>query len=124
MLQSMQTLSGNVLWHDEFIPATLTLSNGRVASLARGIDPHADISADGWIVPGFIDLQINGAFGSDFTADPGSVSQVAARLPETGVTAFLPTIISSPLENYPSILREIERAARDSRARTPSRSPG
>jgi N-acetylglucosamine-6-phosphate deacetylase len=50
------------------------------------------------IVPGFIDLQINGAFGSDFTDDPSSIWRVAGRLPRFGVTAFLPTIITSPLD--------------------------
>jgi N-acetylglucosamine-6-phosphate deacetylase len=50
------------------------------------------------LAPGLIDLQINGGFGLDFTADPDSIWQVAARLPQHGVTAFLPTIISSPPE--------------------------
>lgn len=50
------------------------------------------------LAPGFIDLQLNGAFGHDFTADPTAIWDVAARLPRYGVTAFLPTIITSPLE--------------------------
>lgn len=49
------------------------------------------------LVPGFIDLQFNGGFGADFTADPATIWQVAAQLPRYGVTAFLPTIITSPL---------------------------
>lgn len=51
-----------------------------------------------WLVPGFIDLQLNGAFGDDFTANPGAIWPVAAGLPRYGVTTFLPTIITSPLE--------------------------
>ncbi|HEX9991073.1 MAG TPA: N-acetylglucosamine-6-phosphate deacetylase [Chloroflexia bacterium] len=50
------------------------------------------------LAPGFIDLQINGAFGSDFTNEPGAIWQAAALLPRYGVTSFLPTIISSPRE--------------------------
>ena len=50
------------------------------------------------LAPGFIDLQINGAFGDDFTADPATIWRVAEGLPRYGVTAFLPTIITSPLE--------------------------
>jgi N-acetylglucosamine-6-phosphate deacetylase len=57
------------------------------------------IEADGLILtPGFIDLQVNGAFGSDFTATPSSIWVVASNLPRYGVTAFLPTIITSPVE--------------------------
>ena len=48
--------------------------------------------------PGFIDLQFNGGFGHDFTDDPASIWHVAAQLPQYGVTAFLPTVITSPLE--------------------------
>ncbi len=47
---------------------------------------------------GYIDLQVNGGWGHDFTADPSSIWDVGARLPETGVTAFLPTIVSAPYE--------------------------
>jgi N-acetylglucosamine-6-phosphate deacetylase len=47
---------------------------------------------------GFIDIQINGGWGHDFTADPSSIWEVGRHLPSTGVTAFLPTIISAPYE--------------------------
>lgn len=49
------------------------------------------------LTPGFIDLQFNGGFGHDFTADPTTIWPVAAQLPRYGVTAFLPTVITSPL---------------------------
>ncbi len=48
--------------------------------------------------PGFIDLQVNGGFGLDFTADPTTIWDVAAKLPRYGVTGFLPTVITSPPE--------------------------
>jgi N-acetylglucosamine-6-phosphate deacetylase len=48
------------------------------------------------VAPGLIDLQINGAFGRDFTGNPESIWDVGAMLPRSGVTAFLPTIVSSP----------------------------
>ncbi len=50
------------------------------------------------VTPGLIDIQLNGGFGLDFTADPATIWAVAAQLPRYGVTAFLPTIITSPLE--------------------------
>lgn len=60
----------------------------------------AVIDAEGLtLTPGFTDMQINGGFGLDFTADPATIWAVAARLPQYGVTAFLPTVITSPLEN-------------------------
>ena len=57
------------------------------------------IDASGLIlVPGLIDLQVNGAFGCDFTSQPETIWEVAAGLPRYGVTAFLPTIVTSPAE--------------------------
>ena len=57
------------------------------------------IEANGLLLaPGFIDLQLNGGFGLDFTANPATMWDVAARLPQHGVTSFLPTIITSPRE--------------------------
>jgi N-acetylglucosamine-6-phosphate deacetylase len=57
------------------------------------------IDASGLIaVPGLIDLQCNGGFGFDFTADPTTIWRVAQELPRYGVTSFLPTIITCPSE--------------------------
>jgi N-acetylglucosamine-6-phosphate deacetylase len=57
-----------------------------------------------------IDLQVNGAYGFDFTNDASTVLEVAARLPATGVTAFMPTVITSRFESYPARLEEIGQA--------------
>lgn len=64
----------------------------------EGIQAKTNIDAAGnYLAPGLIDLQLNGAFGHDFTQSPETMWSVAARLPELGLTGFLPTIITSPL---------------------------
>lgn len=85
--------SGSVLFEDGIIK---NVTNENSISL----DAHTEwIDAKGLIlIPGFIELQINGAFGLDFTAEPESIFQVAEKLPCFGVTSFLPTIVTSPLE--------------------------
>lgn len=63
------------------------------------------------IAPGFIDLQINGAYGHDFTATDdiqAALAGVSARIPESGVTSYLPTIITSSPETYSAKLRFIQ----------------
>ncbi len=47
------------------------------------------------LVPGFIDLQINGGWGHEFEKEPTSMWLVAKRLVEYGVTTFLPTLTSN-----------------------------
>ena len=55
------------------------------------------IDASGcYVAPGFLDLQINGGFGHDFTTAPSSIARVAEQLPRFGVTGFLPTIVTAP----------------------------
>ena len=82
---------------------TILLDDGKIAAVGGPSLPvpqgAATREAAGLIVaPGLIDLQVNGGFGRDFTADPSSIWDVAAGLPRFGVTAFLPTIITSPPE--------------------------
>jgi N-acetylglucosamine-6-phosphate deacetylase len=50
-----------------------------------------------YLAPGFIDLQINGGFGYDFTANPETIWKVGEGLLPFGVTSYLPTIVTSPL---------------------------
>jgi N-acetylglucosamine-6-phosphate deacetylase len=71
---------------------------GRAEEVARPGDARVVDAAGLTACPGFIDLQFNGGFGHDFTDDPSTIWHVAAALPRHGVTAFLPTIITSPLE--------------------------
>jgi N-acetylglucosamine-6-phosphate deacetylase len=50
------------------------------------------------VAPGLIDLQVNGGWGHDFTGDTSSIWEVGRHLPSTGVTTFLPTIVTAPYE--------------------------
>src|SRR6476659_7597178 len=70
------------------------------SSSAVPCPPQAQVvDAQGLLVaPGFLDLQVNGAFGRDFTANPTTIWEVGAGLVQYGVTAFLPTIVTSPGE--------------------------
>ena len=49
------------------------------------------------LTPGFIDLQVNGFGGHDAAEGSEAIAAISAALPATGVTAFLPTIISAPV---------------------------
>lgn len=70
---------------------------GPAAQLPPPPDAERIDAGGGYLVPGFIDLQLNGAFGDDFTVAPETIWRVAEGLPQWGVTSFLPTIITAPL---------------------------
>ena len=96
----------------------VVVTEGRITAVLpsppRGV-PVTDVG-ESIIAPGLIDLQLNGAFGHDFTLDPATVRPVAEGLPQYGVTAFLPTLITSPLETYPDRLQTIAEVMRDQAA--------
>ncbi len=69
----------------------------------------------GYISPGLLDLQLNGGLGHDFTQDPHSIYEVAAALPRWGVTGFLPTFITAPLESYRQGLQVVAEAQQTGR---------
>ena len=49
------------------------------------------------LAPGFIDLQVNGFGGHDAAEGRNAIEAISDALPATGVTAFLPTLISAPV---------------------------
>lgn len=79
-------------------PLDVVIADGRIESV--GADAPTDdrpvLDATGLtVLPGWIDLQVNGASGIDVTLDPDRLWELAAAMPRHGVTAFLPTLITS-----------------------------
>jgi N-acetylglucosamine-6-phosphate deacetylase len=105
-------LSGRWLYpNGEMASGFVQIEESRIRQVGAGPAPCAVTHAlplDAVILPGFIDLQINGAFGVDLTANPGGIATLSAQLPAHGVTSFLPTIISSPVARYPDLLAACE----------------
>jgi N-acetylglucosamine-6-phosphate deacetylase len=81
-------------------PGDLLVADGRIAAIAPDDGASAgarQLDADQLLVaPGFIDLQLNGAMGFDFTTEPAAMWRVGEELARHGVTSFLATIISGP----------------------------
>ena len=99
-----------VLAADTVQSAALIIKAGRIAEIgelpAGWHGPVLD-AQQLFVSPGFIDLQLNGGFGHDFTTDPESIWAVAEQLPQYGVTAFLPTIITSPPDTIANAQRAL-----------------
>lgn len=97
------TISGATVFtpFDRLSGVSVWVEKGKIkqigGALAQGSGENIDATGL-YLVPGLIDLQINGAFGQDFTTCPECIWEVGRDLPRFGVTSFLPTIITSPLE--------------------------
>src|SRR5262245_48106539 len=89
-------------------PGYVACADGKIAAVGAGPPPgRADVElADGVLLPGFVDLQVNGYFGVELSeADAAGWEEVVRRLPETGTTAFMPTFITCPLAELTDALR-------------------
>ncbi|HEY6280097.1 MAG TPA: amidohydrolase family protein [Streptosporangiaceae bacterium] len=81
-------------------PGYVSVEAGLITEVGAGRPPRApDLVLDtGILIPGMIDLQLNGSYGVDLAAvDAEGWALLARRLPETGTTGFLATFISAPV---------------------------
>jgi N-acetylglucosamine-6-phosphate deacetylase len=107
-----------LLHHDELIDGDLWVSSSTgtiISSQTTFFDggnlPDQVIDLGGRIVsPGLIDVQLNGAFGFNFSTwidDDKTYRQeveyVNRKLVETGVTSYMPTITSQTPEMYKKV---------------------
>ena len=108
--------------------ANLLIEDGRIArtfesSAIESPKAESTIDLDGLtLFPGFIDLHIHGAVGVDImNATADDLLQVADFLARSGVTAWLPTLVPSPNEQYERAVRAIEQALAQSSVDDPER---
>jgi N-acetylglucosamine-6-phosphate deacetylase len=95
----------------QIVPGDVEVEDGLIAGYGL---PSAN--GRGIASPGFVDLQVNGFGGVDFLdADTSAYARAGAALLESGVTAYLPTLITAPEDRLLSALAEIPHGAAESR---------
>jgi N-acetylglucosamine-6-phosphate deacetylase len=96
----------------------LLVQDGRIVALADPKDPLVrtaghlvDLSGQ-MLLPGFIDLQVNGGGGVLFNEQPTveSIRAIGAAHRRFGTTGFLPTVISDDLDRIERAMQAAERA--------------
>lgn len=83
--------------------------DGRIVAVDQmAAGPQAE-QLRGTLLPGFVDLQVNGAGGRSVDeATPEALDVVARAVWDGGAVAFLPTLITAP---WPDLLQQIDRVA-------------
>lgn len=95
--------NAKIIRQHQILAEDLWVSKGKIISPQLKADKKIDVGGN-LIAPGYIDVQINGAFGADFTSSLKELQKVAQFLPQYGVTAFLPTLISTTPERYRELI--------------------
>lgn len=99
--------NARMLVGDEFRDdLALVIEDGRILAVLPDAAPQlgqAEEQVDlggGWLLPGFIDVQVNGGGGALFnnTPDVATLRTIAAAHRRFGTTALLPTLISDDLQ--------------------------
>ncbi|QFU21799.1 N-acetylglucosamine-6-phosphate deacetylase [Shewanella eurypsychrophilus] len=73
----------------------ITIEDGHILALDT-VAGATEISVDGTLVPGFIDVQVNGGGGALFNGDPSveCIETIGSAHAQFGTTGFLPTLIT------------------------------
>ena len=95
--------------------ADVTVASGTIAALAPSGGGGADRVIDlggGWLLPGFIDTQVNGGGGVLFNdqTDVAAIAAIGAAHARFGTTAFLPTLISDTPAQIAAALTAVDAA--------------
>jgi N-acetylglucosamine-6-phosphate deacetylase len=122
---AVATVTGRLLVDGDLVRGAVVIEGDRIVDVRVGDDaavgPLPSPRLDAEIVsPGLVDMQVNGAFGLEVGADGRALRALAARLPSTGVTTFLPTAVSSGAGDY----RALAAAFADARDVAGARMPG
>jgi N-acetylglucosamine-6-phosphate deacetylase len=105
-------LFGHLYAPDDRGLCAITVDDGKVVAIrpAETPPPGSLGGPRARIVPGLIDMQINGAFGDDFSDPSADMPSICRRLPRFGVTAFVPTIVTSAPDVYEPALANLRRS--------------
>ena len=69
-----------------------------------------------YILPGFVDLQVNGSHGIDvMNASPDEIAMLSRHLAREGATAWMPTAVTAPIEKIAQVHESIADAYENSR---------
>jgi N-acetylglucosamine-6-phosphate deacetylase len=110
-------INGRVLLDAAFVEdCAVLIEDGRIAALVANADVASDAQrvdlAGGTLVPGFIDVQVNGGgnrlFNDDLSVE--TIAAIGAAHRQFGTTGFLPTLISDDADKIAAAI-EATRAA-------------
>jgi N-acetylglucosamine-6-phosphate deacetylase len=88
----------------------LRVGDGRVAELSEGVEPSSSDERypEATLVPGLVDLQVNGADGAGFDdAEAEARARAGAFHLRAGTTSLLATLVSAPLDRIGAALARL-----------------
>ena len=88
-------IRGRLVLDDRVQPGRVVVEDGRIAAVEA--DPSA--ASGPWILPGFVDVHVHGWGGHNAMRSAASLDGMARALLHRGVTSFVPTAVTAPLDD-------------------------
>ncbi len=95
------TVDGRLVLDDRVEPGRIAIENGLIVAVDTGGPgrPGRTSASDGpLIAPGFVDVHVHGGGGHDAMGGAGALDGMARHLVRHGVTSFLPTAVTAPID--------------------------
>jgi N-acetylglucosamine-6-phosphate deacetylase len=95
-----QSVDGRLVLDDRVAVGRLAIKGDRIAAVEVDDDARpSEHSREPYVAPGFVDVHVHGWGGHDAMGDRTALDGMARRLLRRGVTAFLPTAVTAPLDD-------------------------
>ena len=102
------SISGRLVLDDRVAAGRIKIEDGLIAAI--DLDGDGKLAASGpYIAPGFVDVHVHGWGGHDAMGDTGALDGMARRLLRRGVTSFLPTAVTAPLDALAAFAERVRR---------------
>ncbi len=110
-----------VLIDNDFVSdVTVVVKDGQISDVIKGFDLNdqsaqiVDLNGQ-YLVPGFIDLQVNGGGGAMFNSDPcvETIRTIGNAHRKYGTTGFLPTLISDDFAVMEKAIAAVDQAIKE-----------
>lgn len=112
MTSPTTTIDGRLVLDDRVVAGQIIVEDGRIVDvrLDAPSDPGASPApADRLIAPGFVDVHVHGGGGHDAMGDRTALDGMSRHLLRHGVTSFLPTAVSAPLDGLVEFSERVRR---------------
>ncbi|HVK42842.1 MAG TPA: N-acetylglucosamine-6-phosphate deacetylase [Phenylobacterium sp.] len=113
---TLALVNGQVLTGGHFEAVTVLIEADRIVAVGGAADAaHASTRVDldgGFLLPGFVDTQVNGGGGLLFNDAPTleTIATIGAAHRRYGTTGFLPTLISDDLQTVAQAIDAVDQA--------------
>lgn len=98
------TVGGRLVLDDRVASGRLTIEDGLISAIVL----EEGSAEDGpYLAPGFVDVHVHGWGGHDAMGDTAALDGMARALLKRGVTSFLPTAVTAPLDDLAAFAERV-----------------